>query len=338
MRAAVYRGERTVVVEDVAVPSPEAGQVLVQISHCGICGTDLHLMMEDWGWPGFTGGHEYSGVVVSVGEDVTGWSVGDRVVGGPRPGCGNCPPCLSGSSNLCTARAGPGRAPAARGAFAEYKVLDGDALYGIPDDMDLRTAALTEPVAVALRGVRRSGIGPRSRALVTGAGPIGLFTVAVLASIGVTAVTVSEPSPLRRELAQKIGASTVVSPDELQQLTSAVDLVAEPFQAAFECSGRAEAVEAALAHLDKAGTLILSGTGMVRPGLDVNRVILHELSIAGTVEYTPDDFRAALELLASHRLPTDLLIEPDDLNLDGLRAGMQRLMAGELAGKVMVVP
>src|SRR5487761_1603212 len=88
MPAAVYKGSRTVVVEEVSVPELSPSQVLVEVSHCGICGTDLHQMMEGWGRPGSTGGHEYSGVVAEVGADVTDWSPGDRVVGGPGPGCG----------------------------------------------------------------------------------------------------------------------------------------------------------------------------------------------------------------------------------------------------------
>jgi Alcohol dehydrogenase GroES-like domain len=81
MPAAVYQGHGTVTVERLPIPEPGNGEVLLAVSHCGICGSDLHLMMEDWGQPGSTGGHEYSGVIVAVGEEVSGWDVGDRVVG-----------------------------------------------------------------------------------------------------------------------------------------------------------------------------------------------------------------------------------------------------------------
>jgi (R,R)-butanediol dehydrogenase / meso-butanediol dehydrogenase / diacetyl reductase len=305
------------------------------VSHCGICGTDLHLMIEDWGTPGSIGGHEYSGVVAAIGSSVRGWAIGDRAVGGPRPGCGDCRLCRAGRSHLCAVIE---RSAVRSGAYAGYKVVDADALFRIPDGLDLRTAALTEPVAVALRGARRAGATPGARVLVTGAGPIGLLTVAVLAAGGVTDITVSEPNPKRRHLAQKVGASNTVSPEQLELPATTMDLAAVPFQYAFECSGRADAMEAGLGNLDRAGTLVLSGTGMRRPRFDPNRLIVHELTVTGTAEYTQDDYRAAMDLLAEGRLPTDALIEPEDLPLTRLQWGMERLMAGELAGKVMVSP
>jgi (R,R)-butanediol dehydrogenase/meso-butanediol dehydrogenase/diacetyl reductase len=335
MPAAVYHGEHTLRVESVPIPEPAPAEVLLRVSHCGICGTDLHLMMEDWGTPGTIGGHEYSGVVAGIGSSVPGWTVGDRAVGGPGPGCGRCRPCRAGRTNLCATSE---RSTPRSGAYAAYKVVDADALFRVPELLDLRTAALTEPVAVALRGVRRSGAEPGDRILVTGAGPIGLLTVAVLAAGGITDITVSEPNPKRRRLAEKVGASTTMSPDGLQAPALATELVSEPFQVAFDCSGRADAMEGALAGLDRAGTLVLSGAGMRRPRFDPNRLIVHELVVTGTAEYTQDDYRAAMGLLADGQLPVEVLIEPEDLPLARLQWGMEQLLAGELAGKVMVAP
>jgi (R,R)-butanediol dehydrogenase/meso-butanediol dehydrogenase/diacetyl reductase len=335
MPAAVYKGERTISVEDVPIPQLGGSEVMLEVSHCGICGTDLHLMMEDWGTPGTIGGHEYSGVVAAVGSSVRGWAIGDRAVGGPRAGCGGCRLCRAGRSHLCAVVE---RSPVRSGAYAGYKVVDADALFRIPEGLDLRTAALTEPVAVALRGVRRAGAEAGERVLVTGAGPIGLLTVAVLAATGVTDITVSEPNPKRRDLAQKLGASTTTSPEDLEVPAMTMELVAAPYRCAFECSGRADAMEAGLGNLDRGGTLVLSGTGMRRPRFDPNRVIVHELTVTGTAEYTQDDYRAAMDLLAAGRLPTDVLIEPEVLPLTRLQWGMEQLVAGELAGKVMVSP
>jgi threonine dehydrogenase-like Zn-dependent dehydrogenase len=130
----------------------------------------------------------------------------------------------------------------------------------------------------------------------------------------------------------------VIEPDQLLGPRLATEIADAPFDVAIECSGRADAMETALAHLDRGGRLVLSGTGMHRPRFDANRIILHELSITGTVEYTGDDFEAAIELLARDELPTAALLEPDDVPLDQLQRAMERLMSGELAGKVLVVP
>lgn len=337
MLAAVYRGAHTIAVEERPLPAIGPDQVLIEVSHCGICGSDLHTLYEDWGVPGSVAGHEYSGVIVEVGGRVSGWHLGDRVVGGPAAGCGTCRPCRTGRTHLCAGRARPGF-DSYVGAFAGYKALDADRLYRVPEGLDLRTAALTEPVAVALRGIRKASLEPDDRVLVTGAGPIGLLTVAVLHAFGISRVTVSEPVLLRRERAGRLGAESVLEPGQLELPPMPTDRVAAPFQAAVECSGRNEAMEAALANLDVGGVLVLSGTGMRRPRFDPNRIILHELTVTGTVEYTPDDYHAALDLLASGRLPVDLLIEPEDQPLGRLEWVLGQLSRGELAAKVMVVP
>ncbi len=211
-------------------------------------------------------------------------------------------------------------------------------MFRIPDELDLRAAALTEPVAVALRGVHRSQARPGDRVLVTGGGPIGLLTAAVLRAFGIDDVTVSEPGPLRRQRSLDVGATSVITPDELVVLSSPSALVDRPFQAAIDCSGRADAMVAALANLDRQGVLVLSGTGMVRPQLDHLRIILHELIVTGSLEYSREEFQEAIDLLASGRLPVDRLVEPDDVPLSAVADAMLRLAGGELAGKVMVVP
>jgi len=337
MPAAVYRGEHTIAVEDIPVPAVGPAQVLLEISHCGICGSDLHLMIEDWGPPGMRGGHEYSRVIVATGPGTDGWAVGDRVAGGPGRGCGECRPCAAGLAHLCTRRGWAEEAPY-QGAFATYKRLPVDQLFRVPDGLDLRWAALAEPVAVALRGVRRSGARPGDRVLVTGAGPIGLLTVAVLRAEGVDDVTVSEPAPLRRQRALDVGATAVVVPGDLVAPASPTKVVAQPFQAAIECSGRADAIVGALGQLDRQGVLVLSGTGMERPQIDHLRVILSELVVTGSLEYTREDFGDALDLLASGRLPLEQLVEPNDVPLSAVADAMLRLASGELAGKVLVVP
>jgi (R,R)-butanediol dehydrogenase/meso-butanediol dehydrogenase/diacetyl reductase len=337
MLAAVYQGRRTIAVEERPVPPVRPHEVLLEVSHCGVCGTDLHMLYEDWGTPGSIAGHEYSGVVARIGSEVSGWAIGDRAVGGPRAGCGDCGRCAAGRPNLCARRPKFGVEPFV-GAFAGYKVVDAACLYRVPDGLDLRTAALTEPVAVALHGIRRAAAPAGARVLVTGAGPIGILTVAILRTVGVGDITVSEPAPARRDLAEAVGATRVLTPDDLVGPAMPMDLVDEPFQAAFECSGRADAMEAALGQLDAGGTLALSGTGMKRPRFDPNRIIMNELNVTGTIEYTPGDYTDSLQLLASGRLPTDRVIEPEDQPLGRLEWVLGRLSRGELAGKVMVVP
>ena len=149
-------------------------------------------------------------------------------------------------------------------------------------------------------------------------------------------MTVSEPGERRRRLAADLGASTV-TPDHLVAPDWPSSVVEEPFDAVLECSGRASAMEAALGQLVQAGTLVLVGAGIDPPRFDPNRIILNELVVTGSFCYDADGFADALELLAGGLLPTDLLIEDDDVPLSGLLDAMEGLAAGDIAGKVMVV-
>jgi threonine dehydrogenase-like Zn-dependent dehydrogenase len=337
MRAAIYQEPGRLTIEERPVPRPGPHEVLIRISHCGVCGTDLHFVMDGWGRPGSIGGHEYSGVVSAVGSDVVGWVVGDAVVAGPDVGCGDCRQCRNHRVSLCDAQSDAAMAEYV-GAFAEFKLVEAAQLHRIPSNLSLRDAAIAEPLAVSLHGITQSGIQPGQRALITGAGPVGMFTLAALRAQGVDDVTVSEPSDVRRALAEKVGATRTIAPAELVAPPLPFALVDDPYDVAFECSGKAAAVESALAALAKTGTLCLMGTGAERPQFDAMRVLLNELVVTGAYAYDENGFARALEMIASGSLPTDLLIAENDIGLDDLLEAMRLLVAGEIAGKVLVAP
>ena len=339
MRSAVYRRPGDVGVEERPVPRPGAGEVLVEVAYCGICGSDLHIMIEGWGKPGTVGGHEFTGIVAAVGDGVAQWAPGDNVVCGPSPRCGECRRCREGKPSQCERRSESIDSNLG-GAFARYVLTDARSLLRLPEGMSPRVAALAEPLAVALHGMTRSGIVPGDSAMVFGAGPIGALTIAALVAEGIGPVVVVEPGERRRRLAADLGATEVLDPTELEtfrpweperQSARAVDAV-------FECSGKKAAMEAGFYQLRRGGRLVLVGAGMEAPSFDPNRLILNELVVCGSFVYDAGGFEHALELLASGRLPVDVLIDPDDVSLDGLGDAMVGLAEGRIAGKVMVVP
>jgi L-iditol 2-dehydrogenase len=336
MRAAVYRGPREVVVEERPVPELGPHDVLLEVSHCGVCGSDLHMFVDGWGAPNSIGGHEYSGRVVAVGDAVTGWAAGEDAVGGPAQRCGECEYCRAGRPQLCTGRATPGVGDF-QGAFAEFVRVHEAELVRVPPGLSMRAAALAEPLAVALHGLTRGGVRQGQRVLVTGAGPIGTLSVAAARARGVTDIVVSEPHPARRKLAEQLGA-TAIAPDALDIPPMPFDLVDDPFDVALECSGHKAAMEGALAQLKRGGTLVLVGAGMGHPRFDNNRILLNELVITGAFVYDPDGFPRALELLASPEFPTDVLIESDDVPLESISDAVDQLVSGDLPGKVLIVP
>jgi 2-desacetyl-2-hydroxyethyl bacteriochlorophyllide A dehydrogenase len=340
MSAAVYKGPGRVEVDLIAVPSPKPGQVLVEVGHCGVCGSDLHMMIEGWGKPGFVGGHESSGTVAAVGGGVTRWKPGDRVICGPSPRCGKCRRCLEKRPSQCEQRSSITGGDSHTGAFAQYLVVNELSLIAMPEGMDARVAALAEPLAVALHGITRSGAAPGDTAMVLGAGPIGALTIAALVALGIGPVTAVEPGEKRRQLALDVGASEAIHPSDLELFQPwepdkiadrAVDVV-------LECSGKKAAMEAGLSQLRRGGRLVFVGAGMEAPSFDPNRVLLNELEICGSFVYDADGFERAIELLASGQLPVDALVDPVDVPLDRLGDALVGLAGGSIPGKVMVVP
>ncbi|MGI9601551.1 MAG: zinc-dependent alcohol dehydrogenase [Acidimicrobiales bacterium] len=332
MRAAVYRGPGTLEVTEVPRPEVGVGDCVVEVERCGICGTDLHMVLEGWGRPDSIGGHEWVGTIVEADDTQM---VGRRVAGGPEAACGGCRHCRSGRSSLCINRDAPGVTPT-QGAFAEYIKRPLENLVVVPDGLDSHRAALAEPLAVALHALTLGGVKAADQVLISGAGPIGAALVALLVHRGITPVVV-EPATTRAALATELGA-LVMAPDELQSAAMPMDVIASPFGVVFECSGKVQAMETGLQQLDRAGRLVLVGTGMDSPRFDPNRILLNELVITGAFNYDDGGFTAALELLANETFPADQLIEPEAIGLDDLLATMQRLAGGQIAGKVMVKP
>jgi (R,R)-butanediol dehydrogenase/meso-butanediol dehydrogenase/diacetyl reductase len=320
------------------VPTAGPGEVVLEVRYCGVCGSDVHAVLDGWGPSGNIGGHEYSGRIVAVGPDVEEWAVGDLVIGGPGRGCERCDFCLAGDTNLCRFKGMPGKTPNAAGAFATYKLNRTESLYRVPPGLDLRVAALTEPLSVALHAIRRIDARAGERALVTGAGPIGLLAIAALRYIGVDHITVSEPGELRRAKALAVGATHAVAPDEIPRPANPLVVIDDPFQIAVECSGNAGAMESALGALDRRGRMVHVGAGRHLPKLDFNRVLLNEMVVTGSAECNRTDFEDSIAMLASGRLRTDELIEPADVPLTGLQDALFGLAEGRLPGKVMVVP
>ena len=332
MRAAVYR--RPGEVDVVEMPRPEAGDAaVIAVEYCGVCGTDLHMMLDGWGARDAVFGHEWSGRVVEPGD--TGFAPGELVVGLPSPVCGECRPCRDGRPSLCRGRPEAGVA-LDRGAFAEYVRATGDRLIAVPPGIDARAAAYTEPLAVALHAVSLAEVDDTQTALVMGTGPIGAAIIAILAERGV-ATTAVEPGEARSALAARLGA-TSRPVDSLEAPPHPGATADDAFDVVFETSGARVAAETGVAQLAAGGLLMLVGTGIDYPKLDTNRVILNELRVSGAFNYDPDGFEAALALIGSGTLPLDELIADDAARLDDLVATMHRLRAGDIPGKAMIRP
>ena len=345
MPVAVYRGRgRRRASSTARCRTPGPGQVLVEVSHCGICGSDLHLMVEGWGKPGLVGGHEFTGVIAAVGDGVADWAVGDEIVGGASPRCGRCRRCLEGKPSQCENRRRLDDTDDHDGAFARY-IARSTPRSLLASPTACRSRRRRWPSRWRSRCTASPGRAspPATAPMVIGAGPIGALTIAALVARGFDRRRPrSSPARAAGSWPADLGADARASTPTTSRCTrcgnpnasrrSAVDVV-------LECSGKKAAMEAGLQPARAgAGVLVLVGAGIEPPTFDPNRMILNELTISGSFVYDADGFERALELLASGALPTDLLIDPTTCRSIGLGDAMGGLADGRIAGKAMVVP
>jgi threonine dehydrogenase-like Zn-dependent dehydrogenase len=175
MRAAFCRGAGTLVVEEVARPTPGPGEVLVRVRNCGICGSDLHWYHDQMMIPAVCPGHEIAGEVADTGAGVRGLAAGDAVAIEGIRSCGSCRYCTTGAYQRCLSLGVVGMT--IPGGFAEYITMPARHCFRVPAGVDFPTAALSEPLGVAVHGVRLAGLEIGQRVAVLGAGTIGLMAV-----------------------------------------------------------------------------------------------------------------------------------------------------------------
>ncbi len=262
MKAVVFKGPRELTVEN--VPDPVAGphEVLVKVKDSGICGSDLHFYTSGLLPPGSIMGHEATGTVASVGSAVTGWKEGDQVWVSPYTACGQCSACLDGNPDACEnfLVIGIGVLP---GAFAEYIKVPATMLVPLPDNVGMREGTLVDPLGCAHYAAELSGIAPGQSALVMGAGPIGLFLVQYLDSLGMGPVILSEPVAGRAALGKEFGADFVINPFEVgieeacRKLTGGVGP-----EIVFECVGIPETVHDSVMLVRNKGKVVWVGVCM----------------------------------------------------------------------------
>jgi L-iditol 2-dehydrogenase len=287
------------------LPDLRPGEVRVRVEAVGICGSDLHSYSE--GAVGDTPceypmvlGHEPAGTVTAVGAGVTGWSVGDRAALEPALYCYHCEPCRSGRHNICANirfLSTPGHA----GFFREYVDLPAGNLLGIPRAMSMEAATVVEPLAVALHSLQFAAIAIGETAVVFGAGPIGLLTVACLKLAGAGRIWAVEPVAHRRELARLMGADEALDPgaaDAARQIRA--DTGGCGVDCAIDCAARAQTTNQAIHCVRNGGRVVLTGIhSEVLVPLDTSPLRRKEVALF-SVRRSNHEPEAALELLTGH--------------------------------------
>jgi 2-desacetyl-2-hydroxyethyl bacteriochlorophyllide A dehydrogenase len=329
MKAAVLHGVNDLRLDEVPRPgNPDAHDVLVEITVCGLCGTDVHMWAgtnQEGTFP-FVPGHEWSGQVVAVGSNVRHLKPGDRVTGEPFVGCRNCDVCHNGQGPaFCPNHRYYGFTPDTPGGLAEFHLSPAERLHKIPDNLSDEVAALTEPVSVAYHSVWGIGGGsaPHDRIVIFGAGPIGLFALQTCLTSGADVIVV-EPAPYRQRMAQSVGAKTIIDPssdnveERIMDLTRGLGATK-----IIECSGSVEATAMTVDIVSVDGNIVLTGQSVgTKVPIEIGKTIWKHATIsgyAGAHFYFPKTlaFMAKklvdFEKVITHRFSIDDIAEAFDL-------------------------
>ena len=344
MKAIVLHGQRDLRFETVPTPEPAAGQVLVRVRRAGICGSDMHYFLH--GRAGsfvpkrpFILGHEIAGEVVAVGEGCETQLLGRRVAVDPSMPCGHCAHCRSGRYNLCSNMRFYGSAstdPHVDGGFAEYVVAPAANCHLLPASLDWATAAMTEPLSVAVHAAKRAGGVSGKSVLVIGGGAIGQLTALVARTFGASRVVLSDTVAFPRDLAVELGADGALDGSSPDLVSAAAQHVEDGFDVVFEASGASAAVPAAIALARRGGTIVQIGTLPSEVAAPLNMIMARELDYLGSFRFA-NSFGIALDLLASGRVNVEPLINAS-YPLSDMKAAMDRAIGKDRVVKVQLEP
>ncbi len=319
MRALIFDRPGDIRVDTIPEPQPGPGEAVIQVGAASVCASDLRVYRgEKYARPGVVPGHEFAGQVIALGDDVEGLSLGDHVAVYPIIACGGCDFCRRGLRNRCSSRQTLGYD--ANGGLAEQVLLPASLVsqghaVKLAEGADWGRAALTEPTACVLNSLESCRFRAGASVAILGAGPMGLLHVLLARALGASEIIVAEPVDVRRQAASDIGASLVCSgdPDELDAVVNdatggnGCDIVVVSVglngltEAALRIAGRQSSVNLFAGFPPESTALV-----------DVNDLHYREVSLTGTQNATPDQFRRTASLLpsldavdriVSHRFP-----------------------------------
>jgi (R,R)-butanediol dehydrogenase/meso-butanediol dehydrogenase/diacetyl reductase len=348
MKAALYHGPHDVRIEQLDTPTPEAGEVLLKVTRSGMCGTDasewkagpiifpLHKPHPTSGLVGpMVMGHEFIGEIVAVSDDVSGFSVGDRVASGAGISCGECPRCQEGRTNLCFKYVTHGLNR--HGGMAEYVAVPASTLVPIPSDLSDDHAGLAQPLAVGLHAARRARVSPGDTVVLIGAGAIGTFVLAGLRHLGAERVIVVDFAGARLDRASRLGADVVVPVDDNTDATIRDLIGTIGADVVIEASGAPGQTNRAGGWVRQGGTLLQVGLASTPQEINLHHIVMSEITIETTLAHVcGEDLAPALEILRSTSLADELL--EGVFPLEELPNQLERLATGQIQGKVLFDP
>jgi len=280
MKCAVFYGKDDLRVEDRSIPKIKDNEVLVKVTFCGICGSDIHIIKGEIPWTSpLILGHEYSGEIVDLGGRVKGLNPGDRVTVAPGIVCRKCFFCQRGLEHLCINRR------LIDGGFAEFVSVPSELVYPLPTNVSYEVGSLAEPLGCCLHAVELASIVLTSKVLITGGGPIGLMLLECVKYTGSNLTVLSEPYKLRRSLAKKIGADVVVNPasENLPQIVEHITS-GTGVDICIEATGLPQPIKDCIKSVRRGGTVVLMGVASqsTEIGIKPYEIYQKEITLRGS--------------------------------------------------------
>lgn len=307
MRAIRIHGPKDIRLDEVALRPLALGEVRVRVRATGFCGTDVEI--QDGTMAYFTRGmatypvipgHEWVGEVAEIGPGVSGFDIGDRVVGECSVGCMRCAICKAGRYHQCGTRTETGILNR-DGGFAEYIAFPALFLHRIAAHVEIRAAALVEPTAIAFNGVKAGGVTPEDHVVIHGDGPIGLLILQCVKAFGARRVTMVGATPARLALAGDLGADQVINA-RAEEVTTALS-PASRADVSIEATGIPEAAAVAIATTRPGGRVVLQGLfgGRLLTGFDLDQIVINDLTVRGALG-SPNIWPEVIALIESGRV------------------------------------
>lgn len=329
MEAAVLSAPYEIAVKPVDMPEVGPDQVLIRVAAVGVCGSDVHYYEHGRIGPYVVEsplvlGHELSGTIEAVGENVDSARVGRRVAVEPQRACRVCDQCKAGRYNLCP-HMEFFATPPIDGAFSQFVAIQSDFAFDIPDSVSDEAAALIEPLSVGIWACRRAEVGPGDRVLIAGAGPIGVILAQTSRAFGASEVIVTDIDSSRRDAALLFGATRVVDP--LAEAVEGLDV-----DAFIDATGAASAVRSGIKAVRPAGRVILVGLGADELELPVSYLQNREIWLSGVFRYA-NTWPLAIELVSSGKIDLDGLVTAKF----GLAEAERALTIGKESGQLKAI-
>lgn len=339
MKAALfYEPHQPLVVEEVPTPTPETGEVLVKVSACGLCHTDLHYI--DHGVPTFKPpplilGHEVSGTIAALGNGVKQWQEGDRVLLPAVYGCGECRMCRTGRENVCERMIMFGNN--VNGGYAEYILAPAKDVIALPEQIPLQEGSIiadatTTPYHAV---VNRGRVQPGDQVVVFGCGGIGLNVVQIAAAVGARVIAV-DILDQKLTWASEMGAEATLNANRFDRIDKEIrKLTGGGADVGFEAIGNPVVQDQTFNSLRTGGRFVVVGFASKPMQLNTGKVMYREMEIIGSLGCRAVDYPRVLELARQGKIKVKELVT-GRFSLDQINAGLEVLRAGEGIRSIVV--